>query len=307
MRTDPDAAKGKEAATETDAVTGTATTGHEWDGIKELDNPMPRWWLWTFYATVIWAIGYTIAYPAWPLIDSATQGVLGYSSRAAVERDIEDAITAQQEKFDALERLSLEEIRQDPALFRFATDGGRAAFAVNCSQCHGSGAQGSPGYPNLNDDEWLWGGSVQDIYQTLQHGIRYERDDETRFSQMPAFGDGLLSREQINAVAHHVRSLAELEHDADLAAAGATVYADNCAVCHGENGGGDQSQGAPALDDAIWLYGSSVQEIRTQVVNPRHGVMPAWDFRLSDATLKQLTLFVHSLGGGELGIDIRQE
>lgn len=285
---------------EKDAVTGTETTGHEWDGIKELNNPLPRWWIWTFYATIVWAIGYTIAYPAWPLIEGATQGVLGYSSRANVEREISEAVVAQQEMLDKIAQLPLEEIRQQPGLFQFATDGGRAAFAVNCSQCHGSGAQGGQGYPNLNDDDWLWGGSLQDIYQTLQHGIRYERDDDTRFSEMPAFGDGILDREQTAAVANYVLSLSGQEHDAELAEAGAPIFAENCVACHGENGGGDDTQGAPALDDAIWLYGGTEAQIRQQVTAPRHGVMPAWGARLGEATIKQLALYVHSLGGGEM-------
>ena len=285
---------------EKDAVTGTETTGHEWDGIKELNNPLPRWWIWTFYATIVWAIGYTIAYPAWPLIEGATQGVLGYSSRANVEREISEAVVAQQEMLDKIAQLPLEEIRQQPGLFQFATDGGRAAFAVNCSQCHGSGAQGGQGYPNLNDDDWLWGGSLQDIYQTLQHGIRYERDDDTRFSEMPAFGDGILDREQTAAVANYVLSLSGQEHDAELAEAGAPVFAENCVACHGEKGGGDDTQGAPALDDAIWLYGGTEAQIRQQVTAPRHGVMPAWGARLGEATIKQLALYVHSLGGGEM-------
>ena len=285
---------------EKDAVTGTETTGHEWDGIKELNNPLPRWWIWTFYATIVWAIGYTIAYPAWPLIEGATQGVLGYSSRANVEREISEAVVAQQEMLDKIAQLPLEEIRQQPGLFQFATDGGRAAFAVNCSQCHGSGAQGGQGYPNLNDDDWLWGGSLQDIYQTLQHGIRYERDDDTRFSEMPAFGDGILDREQTAAVANYVLSLSGQEHDAELAEAGAPIFAENCVACHGEKGGGDDTQGAPALDDAIWLYGGTEAQIRQQVTAPRHGVMPAWGARLGEATIKQLALYVHSLGGGEM-------
>lgn len=277
------------------------TTGHVWDeDLKEFNNPLPRWWIWTFYATIVWAIGYTIAYPAWPLIEGATQGVLGYSSRANVEREISEAVVAQQEMLDKIAQLPLEEIRQQPGLFQFATDGGRAAFAVNCSQCHGSGAQGGQGYPNLNDDDWLWGGSLQDIYQTLQHGIRYERDDDTRFSEMPAFGDGILDREQTAAVANYVLSLSGQEHDAELAEAGAPIFAENCVACHGENGGGDDTQGAPALDDAIWLYGGTEAQIRQQVTAPRHGVMPAWGARLGEATIKQLALYVHSLGGGEM-------
>jgi cytochrome c oxidase cbb3-type subunit 3 len=286
--------------TERDEVTGVDTTGHEWDGIKELNNPMPRWWLYTFYATIVWSIGYCIAYPAWPLIDNATQGVLGYSSRAEVQEDISTARVAQAALFQNIETKSLSDIRADAASFDFAQSGGRAAYLVNCSQCHGSGAAGSAGYPNLNDDDWLWGGKLEDIYATLKHGIRYERDDDTRYSLMPAFGkDGLLEDEQIAQVTQHVLALAGQDHDTDQAGAGAEVYTENCAACHGAEGQGDPSQGAPNIADPLWLYGGSAQQIEAQINEPKHGVMPAWDFRLDDATLKQLAIYIHSLGGGE--------
>lgn len=285
---------------EKDDVTGVDTTGHEWDGIKELNNPMPRWWLWTFYATIVWAIGYCIAYPAWPLIENATPGILGYSSRADVAREISFARAEQAELIQAIETKPLADIRQDPAAFSFAVSGGRAAYLVNCSQCHGSGAAGSAGYPNLNDDDWLWGGTPDAIYETLRNGIRYERNDETRWSEMPAFGrDGLLDRQQIADVSHYVLKLAGQEHDDGQARAGAVLYEENCAACHGDKGQGDKSQGAPNISDPIWLYGGSAAEIAQQIHAPKHGVMPAWDFRLRDATLKQLAIYVHSLGGGE--------
>jgi len=285
---------------ETDAITGTETTGHEWDGIKELNTPLPRWWLWTFYATVIWSVGYMIAYPAIPLITDATKGVLGYSSRAEVFEQIEAAKADQAEFLQRIETASLEEIRADSDLLFFAMAGGRSAYAVNCSQCHGSGAAGGPGYPNLNDDAWIWGGTPDAIYTTLKHGIRYDADDETRFSEMPAFGrDELLEREEIEQVAEYVLSLGGTEHDAALAAAGETLYVDNCEACHGTSGGGDPELGAPNISDAIWLYGSSREEIVAQIHNPSHGVMPGWTGRLDDATLKKLSLYVHGLGGGQ--------
>ena len=283
---------------DTDAVTGIETTGHEWDGIKELNNPLPRWWLWTFYATIVWAIGYVILYPAFPI--SGTKGALGYSSREAVHEKIEAAKQAQAGLLDKIETLSLAEIREDSDAFQFAVAGGRAAYAVNCSQCHGSGAQGSPGYPNLNDDVWLWGGGLEDIHTTLLHGIRYDADEDTRFSEMPAFGrDQILQSGEIRATAHFVRKLAGLEHDAARAEAGAPIYEENCAACHQSDGAGDPEQGAPNLKDAIWHYGETVDGIVAQVNNPRHGVMPGWKDRLDAATLKQLAVYVHSLGGGE--------
>jgi cytochrome c oxidase cbb3-type subunit 3 len=279
---------------EIDEISGVATTGHEWDGIKELDNPMPRWWLWTFYATIVWALVYTIAYPAWPLVSSATSGMLGWSSRADLRTEMASAEAAKGDYVAAIEKASVEEILADDTLRQFAISAGSAAFKVNCVQCHGSGAAGSPGYPNLNDDEWLWGGSPEDIRTTIAHGIRFAGDEDTRISEMPAYGD-ILSREEIADVVKHVVSLSG---GGDLSGPGAEVFANNCAACHGEAGKGGAEFGAPDLTDAIWLYGSSPAEITAQVRQPRHGVMPAWQARLGETTVKELTVYVHSLGGG---------
>jgi cytochrome c oxidase cbb3-type subunit 3 len=288
------------ARNEIDQASGTETTGHEWDGIKELDTPLPRWWLWTFYATIVWAIGYSIAYPAVPLIRSFTPGLLGYSSRAEVATEIEAAAAAQSVHRDRISQLGLEDIRSDVDLAAFAKEGGASAFAVNCSQCHGSGAAGSLGFPNLNDDDWLWGGSLDEIYLTIAHGARFADDDETRISEMPAFGrDEMLSQGEIADIAEHVLALSRLDHDAASAARGADLFADNCGVCHGDDGAGDRALGAPRLTDPIWLYGRTREAIRAQIANPKHGVMPAWGHRLDDVTIKQLAIYVHALGGGE--------
>lgn len=288
------------AKVEKDAVTGTETTGHEWDGIKELNTPLPRWWLWTFYATVIWSLGYVIAYPAIPLVSEATKGMLGYSSRAEVAATIAEAKAAQSQYLEKIAAMPLEDIRKDQDLFQFAVAGGRSAFGVNCAPCHGSGAQGAPGYPNLNDDDWIWGGTLEAIHTTLLNGIRYEQNADTRESQMPAFGrDEVLTRGQINDVASYVLKLSGQDHDAAAAGRGETVFTENCVACHNEGGTGNPELGAPALNDAIWLYGNSRVQIAAQVSNPRHGVMPAWAGRLDAATIKQLTLYVHSLGGGQ--------
>ncbi len=281
-----------------DEISGVATTGHEWDGIKELDNPMPRWWLWTFYATIVWSLAYTIAYPAWPLIKSATGGVLGYSSRQELTGTLEEVAAAQAGMRSAIAEKPLDEILADDALRRFATSAGAAAFKVNCSQCHGSGAQGSAGYPNLNDDDWLWGGDIEAIHQTIAHGIRFAGDEDTRYSEMPPFGD-MLSNEEVRQVAAHVASFTTTPSDPQLAEAGAQIYADNCAACHGENGQGDVTQGAPNLADAIWLYGSSEADIAAQIRRPKNGVMPSWQARLGETSVKELAVFVHSLGGGQ--------
>jgi len=283
---------------EIDQISGVETTGHEWDGIKELNNPMPRWWVWTFYATIVWALGYTIAYPAWPMISSATTGMLGFSSRGELKTAMAEADTARQGFAEAIAAKSVDEILADDKLREFATAAGAAAFKVNCIQCHGSGAEGSPGFPNLNDDDWLWGGSADAIRQTIAHGIRYAGDEDTRYSEMPAFGD-ILDKDQIRQVSSYVASLTGHSTDAEAAAAGKQVFADNCASCHGDDARGNREFGAPNLADAIWLYGSSEADIARQVRTPRHGVMPAWSARLGDTTVKELAVYVHSLGGGE--------
>jgi len=285
---------------EKDEVTGTDTTGHEWDGIKELNTPLPRWWLWTFYGCIIWALGYTIAYPAWPLINGATPGLLGYTSRGALVDSVEAAKVAQKANLDKIAATSVDDILKDPAMLEFARAGGAAAFKVNCVQCHGSGAAGSPGYPNLNDDDWLWGGTADQIHTTIQNGIRYTSNADTRDSQMPAFGaDDILSAEQIDDVANYVETLSGGEADAAAAELGKQVFADSCAACHGDNGEGNKDLGAPNLTDKIWLYGGKIADIKAQVSKPRHGVMPAWSGRLDETTIKELAVYVHSLGGGE--------
>ncbi|MGF6861336.1 cytochrome c oxidase cbb3-type subunit 3 [Rhodobacteraceae bacterium MBR-64] len=276
------------------------TTGHVWDGIEEFNNPLPRWWLWTFYATIIFAIGYVIAYPAWPLINGATPGVLGYSTRAEVAKDIAGFDARNADLLAQLTSADLEAIPQDDALNRFAVQAGAAVFRTNCSQCHGSGAAGvqAGGYPNLLDDDWLWGGTIEDIHTTVSHGIRNESDPDARFSQMPAFGE-MLTPEEITQAANHVRAISGQSHDAGLATKGAVVFADNCAACHGENGEGNRALGAPTLNDAIWLYGGDMKTLTETITNARFGVMPAWQQRLREADIRAVAIYVHQLGGGE--------
>jgi cytochrome c oxidase cbb3-type subunit 3 len=281
-----------------DEVSGVSTTGHEWDGIKELNNPMPRWWLWTFYATIVWALAYTIAFPAWPLISSATTGLLGYSSRADVKNELAAAEAAKADYVAEVAAKSVKEILADENLRTFATAAGAAAFKVNCVQCHGSGAEGGPGYPNLNDDEWLWGGDIESIRQSIAHGIRYSEDADTRVSEMPAFRD-VLQPSEIQQVAAFAASLSGIKVDAEMAVAGKPLFEQNCAACHGDSGKGNREMGAPDLTDAISLYGSSQADIASQIRSPKHGVMPAWGGRLGDVAVKELSVFVHSLGGAE--------
>jgi len=283
-----------------DEFSGVETTGHEWDGIRELNNPMPRWWLWTFYATIVWAIGYCIAYPSFPLINTHLKGVLGYSSRAEVVKQIDAAKAAQAGMFEKINAASLEEIRTTPELLEFARAGGESAFAVNCSQCHGSGAQGNVGYPNLNDDDWLWGGSLETIHHSITHGIRNEQSDDAYFSEMPRFGaDEILEKDQINAVAEYVLSLSGASTDVAAATAGEEVYVEQCAACHGDAGEGLAELGAPNLSDPVWLYGGDKAAVVQSITYSRAGVMPAWGLLLPEETVKQLAVYVHSLGGGE--------
>ena len=281
-----------------DDVSGIPTTGHEWDGIKELNNPLPRWWVITFYMTIAWAIGYMIAYPAWPLLSSATKGVLGYSSRNEVKNELAAAEAAKGKFVTAIQGKSVSEILGDDALREFAVAAGAATFKVNCVQCHGSGAQGSKGVPNLNDDDWLWGGKPDQIQQTIMHGIRFTSDPDTRQSEMPAFAD-IITPDQVAQVSAYVASLSGKIGDASLVTPGAKVFADNCVACHGDNAKGNKEFGAPDLTDAIWLYGSGETAIAEQVRAPKHGVMPAWLGRLGDTKVKELAVYVHSLGGGE--------
>ncbi|KIC36761.1 cytochrome-c oxidase, cbb3-type subunit III [Leisingera sp. ANG-M7] len=276
------------------------TTGHEWDGIEEFDNPMPRWWLWTFYATIIWGVLYTVAYPAWPLINGATAGVLGWSTRGDVAAEITAVEEANAPINAKLEAAELTAIAEDPELGSYAVSAGSAVFKTWCAQCHGSGAAGAKGYPNLLDDDWLWGGSMEDIHATITHGIRNEDSDEARYSEMPAFGrDELLEKEEISQVVNYVMSLSGEPQDASKVEAGSVVFADNCASCHMEDGTGDRAQGAPNLADAIWLYGGDYGSLTETVSNSRYGVMPAWNTRLTEAEIRAVSSYVHQLGGGE--------
>ncbi len=255
--------------------------------------------MYVFYATIIWSVGYYFFYPSWPLINSYAKGLLGYSQRMEVAEALEANRGFQAQWRDQIAAQDLEQITKDPALLHFAVAGGAAAFGDNCAPCHGSGAQGSVGYPNLNDDAWLWGGTLEEIQTTLLYGIRSNHED-TRINEMLAFGrDGILDREQVNDVTHYVLSLSGQDHDNEAAARGETVFADNCVACHQERGVGDQELGAPNLTDAIWLYGGDHASVRQSIYGGRHGVMPAWVDRLDPVTIKQLAVYVHSLGGGQ--------
>lgn len=276
------------------------TTGHSWDGIEELNTPLPRWWLYTFYGTIVFALGYVVLYPAIPMLNGATPGILGYSSRGEVAAEIARVDAANAALDARLVAASLADIPKDPELLQYATAGGGAVFRTFCAQCHGAGAAGvqAAGYPNLLDDDWLWGGTLDDIQTTLLHGIRWDADADTRFSEMPQFAD-LLSKEEIASVAEQVLSLSGQEHDAGLATQGAAIFAEQCSGCHGEDAKGLREFGSPNLTDAIWLRGGTREAIVAQVSGAKNGKMPAWDARLTEAQVRKVAVYVHGLGGGE--------
>lgn len=282
-----------------DEPTGVETTGHEWDGIRELDNPLPRWWLWVFYASVVYAIVYWVLMPAWPGITGYTKGTRGHSDRAAVAQDLANLKDIRGEQVVRLEQASLEQIAQDPALQSLALSIGQSVFGDNCATCHGIGGVGSKGYANLRDDVWLWGGTLPDIHHTITVGIRSGAEG-ARDSKMPAFGrDQMLTSRQVSDLTEYVMALSGRKADADAVARASKVYTEQCVSCHNPDGKGNLAKGAPNLTDAEWLYGSDRKAIRDQIWNGKGGVMPAWGGRFDKATIKALAVYVHANAAGD--------
>lgn len=287
---------------EVDAHSGVETTGHAWDGIKELNNPLPRWWLYVFYATVAISVAYWVLMPAWPALpgfQGNTVGVRAQSDRADVAaetaalREVRGALSARLETMDARAILADPELRQQAMAL------GESVFGDNCATCHGPGGRGAPGYPQLADDVWLWGGSLSDIQTTIRHGIR-SGDPAERRTDMPAFGrDEILTEQKINDLVEYVSALSHRPADRAAVERAAPVFVAQCVTCHGEGGTGDKSRGAPNLTDADWLYGGDKAAIRRSIFGPRNGVMPAWSKRLDDATIRAVAIYVHAQGGGE--------
>ena len=290
------------ASMEKDSVSGQYTTGHEWDGIKELNTPLPKWWVYVFWASVIWSIAYWIAMPAWPTISDYSRGVLNYSSRNELLTELK-AQKQTRSKFESkIAALPVEDVVKDKDLRNFAMTGGKVLFNENCAPCHGTGGVGAPGaYPNLADDEWIWGGQLADIQQTISFGVR-NTNSNSHQSEMPKFGaDQLLTKEQIDQVADYVVALSSKGAAAGLP--GEAIFAEQCVACHQEGAVGSKDVGAPALNNNIWLFKGSKEAVKqavvAQVTNPRHGAMPAWSERLDETSIKLLTVYVHSLGGGK--------
>jgi len=286
-----------------DEHSGIETTGHSWDGIKELNNPLPRWWLIVWYVCIGWAVIYMIlmpAIPALPGMGTNTKGLRNHSDRDLVAAAVEDLQTARVAQSATLLGASLEEIETDRELQQFALAMGESLFGDNCATCHGAGGRGAVGYPMLADDVWLWDGTLDGIEYTLRHGIRHEDDLDTRFSLMPSFGrDNLLSSDEIDGLTHFVLQVSGQSYDAEAAESVTELYQQQCASCHGETGEGDRMQGAPNLTDGEWLFGGSERAIYDTIYNARNSHMPAWQDRLDDASIKALAVYVHTLGGGE--------
>lgn len=287
-----------------DEVSGVETTGHNWDGIKELNNPLPRWWLYMFYASIVWAIGYMIFMPAIPSLPGMgvnnTPGLRGHSDRAQVAQEVAELRSGRSEAASQLVTASLSEIENDLTLQQFALAMGESAFGDNCATCHGAGGRGAKGYPMLADDIWLWDGTLEGIETTLRHGIRHTDDPDTRRNSMPAYGrDGMLTPKEIDDLVQYVLNLSGREADQAAIDRAAPIFATQCVTCHGADGKGNRQLGAPNLTDHEWLFGGEPRDIQQTIYSARNAHMPAWQGRLDDATIKALAVYVHSLGGGE--------
>jgi cytochrome c oxidase cbb3-type subunit 3 len=289
------------AEREIDDHSGVETTGHEWDGIKELDNPLPRWWLWVFYGSIAVAVVYWVLMPAWPGISGYTRGTLGQSDRTNVSRELAGLQKLRGAGAIKLRTASLEQIETDPQLQSYAMQVGQSVFGDNCATCHGAGGGGGKGYPNLRDDVWLWGGTLEDIQHTITVGVRSGHPQARGETVMPAFGrDQMLTSGQVADLVEYVVALSHRPADAQAVGRARQTFADQCAACHGPNGAGDPVKGAPNLTDAEWLYGSDRDAIHSQIWNGRNGVMPTWGARFSPETIKALAVYVHAnAGGGE--------
>jgi cytochrome c oxidase cbb3-type subunit III len=291
----------------TKAERDVGTTGHVWDGIEELNNPLPRWWVWVLYLTIVWALAYTVMYPAWPMISHATQGLWGGNPRSAVEVEIAKWDAANAEIKAKLVAADINAIPADPALSDFAVKAGKAVFNTYCVQCHMREGQGNSvkGYPTLSDNDWLFGGSMEAIALTVTHGVRNATDPDARNVGlvMPAWETDAapvkLTGEEIGQVVEYVLQISGQEHDAAAATAGAQLFTDNCVACHGEKAEGNRDMGSPTLTDAIWMYGGSREALTQTIAKGRGGVMPAWTGRLSEDQIRAVATYVHALGGGE--------
>ncbi|MGE3874672.1 MAG: cytochrome-c oxidase, cbb3-type subunit III [Parvibaculaceae bacterium] len=281
-----------------DPITGRLTTGHEWNGIEELDTPVPRVVLFFLAVTALFAVGYWIAMPAWPLGTTYTKGVLGIDQRDIVTKQVEAAELARGAWMDKIGAADFATLKADPAVMQHVREAGRRLFADNCAVCHGVNATGGPGFPDLTAKSWLWGGAPEALAQTIAVGINSTNDD-TRASQMLGFGaTGTLNPKQVAQVVAYVRSLSAAAEadDAETLKAGQEIFMANCVSCHGEDAKGSQDVGAPNLTDGTWIYGGDLDSVYHTVFAGRQGHMPHWNTRLSPSEIKLLALYVDTLG-----------
>jgi cytochrome c oxidase cbb3-type subunit 3 len=284
---------------ERDPVTGQATTGHEWNGIKELYTPVPRIVFFFLAATILFAVCYWILMPAWPLGKTYTKGLLGIDQKTTVDRQIQDATAERSAWTRKIDQMDFAAIQADPSMMKIVRETGHTLFGDNCAACHGTKATGGPGFPNLTAGIWLWGGAPKTIFETLRIGIN-STHPETRTSQMLAFGrEGVLESKQLADVVAYVRSLGGTtdgrDADPQSIAAGQEVFKQNCVACHGDNAKGNLDLGAPDLTDSNWIYGGDLQSVTTTIYGGRQGYMPHWEQRLSATQRKILALYVLSL------------
>lgn len=294
------------------------TTGHAWDGdLQEFNNPLPAWWVYTFYVTIAFAVIYWLIYPSWPVGKSFLSGFSSinyvnqagetveshWNTRALLAKKLNEQAEMQKPYFSKVAASGFDEIARDPDLSGFVQSAGKALFTENCAPCHQQGGQGVMSFfPNLTDDDWLYGGSYDRIHQTLVNGRR---------GYMPAFGE-VLNAGEIDALANYVASLSGIAHDANKAVTGRALFTSEtaaCYYCHSETARGRQEIGAPNLTDKIWLWANvpgaekaedKLAAIRSTIAaGVSKGVMPAWGERLSPEQVKVLTVYVHQLGGGK--------
>jgi cytochrome c oxidase cbb3-type subunit 3 len=287
---------------ERDPVSGRETTGHIWNGIKELDTPVPKGVLLFLIVTHIFAFAWWVLMPTWPVGNTYTKGVLEVDQRRSVEQHLLESQEGRASWTRRIESESFAQIEADPRLMAIVRSTGHQLFGDNCAACHGVDGKGGKNYPNLTDNDWIWGGTTEQIAQTMRIGVNSDHP-QARVSQMPSFGrDGILDADKVKSAATYVYALSHPEYvtAANRAAisAGGQVFQENCSVCHGENARGNQDLGAPNLTDTHWLYGGDLSQIVETVHGGRQGHMPTWDERLTDAQIKILALYVHDLGAG---------
>lgn len=287
------------AVEERDPVSGYLTTGHEWNGVKELNTPVPRAVYFFLWATFLYSVVYWVLMPAWPLGVTYTKGLLGIDQRSIVAAQVKEAAAYRAIWAKLIESESYEAIQHDKRLMTTVRQTGATLFGDNCAACHGRAATGGHGFPSLVSQAFLWGGTPDAIAETIRVGINAPHPD-TRVSQMPAFGrDGMLTRDKIDDVVDYVRSLSMPSLAKSIAseklARGKTVFTENCVACHGDNATGSTDVGAPNLRDQFWIYGGDAQTVFTTVWGGRQGQMPSWEARLPLLDRKVLALYLVDL------------